>query len=166
MESRKSSRISANSLLRLHISNKEHKFLDIGHFGWHFSSFWQISIFDYLVVWLENRQAPGAVEVQGLPHDPEQKRNDKRRVEPVFWEFIHVTGSTKSTVIDFHTILVCEVLVNTENVFHFTQSVTQSRAFASKTQVPYVAYRFVCALEQPLHLNTPGACQLSSQTTK
>ena len=85
---------------------------------------------------------------------PEQKRNDKRRVEPVFWEYIHETGSAKSTVIGFHTVLVREVFVNTENVFHFTQSVTQSRTFASETQVPRVAYRFVCALEQPLHLNS------------
>ena len=88
--------------------------------------------YQYSIIWLSGSKTSKHLVCWGAGAAPEHKRNDKRRVEPVFWEFIHVTGSTKSTVIDFHTILVCEVLVNTENVFHFTQSVTQSRALLLK----------------------------------
>ena len=45
-----------------------------------FQYLWQISIFDYLVIWFENRQAPGAVEVWGLSQSTNETVSDERNL--------------------------------------------------------------------------------------
>ena len=71
------SRILCSLLEKLwQISNFEHEF----NILWHFRQLWQISIFDYFVVWLENRQAPGAVEVQGLLQSTNETVSDARNL--------------------------------------------------------------------------------------